>query len=406
MSISAPRMNGEIREEELELKELLSTSNGFERYAAEKMSEFIQVERDYEGFVRDVIVVTEVTAEDLVRVNEEVFVVYSKDVDAVASTIARHGEAPTLIVKGTTVKVTFFPLTTPRLTITQWDLDTQPYDIMKRTQERAGQAMAKLEDQTFLEIVDQLILQSNPRTGTPTQRIVSTNSKVKKSDLLALKKTFSQNNVAFSTYLMHPATYDDFLDWGQDELDPFSQRTVLETGQLPTIWGGLKMVTGLLVPENKIYGLAPKEILGRMPVLRDVTIEVQRVPQTQDKEIMAFEYIGMFIHDMRVVSRVDLGDVTPPTAPTGLTGISSTTTVLSFYWNPSTDDSYTPVTYIVEKYNAATTEWIAEPATRVVGNAFNHTGTHATGDYVYRVIAVDAAGNKSPASNPTITLTV
>ena len=29
MGISAPRMNGEIREEEFELKELLSSSNGF-----------------------------------------------------------------------------------------------------------------------------------------------------------------------------------------------------------------------------------------------------------------------------------------------------------------------------------------------------------------------------------------
>lgn len=56
------------------------------------MPEFIQVQRDYEGFVRDVVMVTEVTPEDLVRVDEEVFVTYSKDVDAVASVIARYGE--------------------------------------------------------------------------------------------------------------------------------------------------------------------------------------------------------------------------------------------------------------------------------------------------------------------------
>jgi hypothetical protein len=392
-------MNGEIREEELELKELLSSSNGFERYAAEKMSEFIQVERDYEGFVRDVITVTDVTAEDLVRVNEEVFVVYSKDVDAVASTIARHGEAPTLIVKGTTIKVTFFPLSTPRLTITQWDLDTQPYDIMKRTQERAGQAMAKLEDQTFLEIVDQLIETNNPRTGSRTQKIISANSKVKKADLLALKKTFSQNNVAFSTYLMHPATYDDFLDWGQEELDPFSQRTVLETGQLPTIWGGLKMVTGLLVPENKIYGLAPKEILGRMPVLRDITIEVQRIPQTQDKEIMAYEYIGMFIHDMRVVARLDLGDYAPPSAPIGLTrtidGSNS-----KFTWN-----------VVVEGYGLVAgynfyIGGVKNNTTLIAGVSPTYTiATPGPGTYSYTVTAVDAAGNESSASTA-VTVTI
>jgi hypothetical protein len=400
MGLTTPRMNGEIREEELELKELLSSSNGFERYAAEKMSEFIQVERDYEGFVRDVIMVTEVTPEDLVRVNEEVFVVYSKDVDAVASTIARHGEAPTLIVKGSTVKVTFFPLSTPRLTITQWDLDTQPYDIMKRTQERAGQAMAKLEDQTFLEIVDQLVNLDNPRTGTKTQKIISANPKVRKADLLAVKKTFSQNNVAFSTYLMHPATYDDFLDWGQEELDPFSQRTVLETGQLPTIWGGLKMVVGLLVPENKIYGLSPKEVLGRMPVLRDITIEVQRIPQTQDKEIMAYEYIGMFVHDMRVVARVDLGDFAPPSAPTNLVRtVSSSNSV--FTWNVVAE-AYG----VVAGYNFYI-NGVKHNTSLIAGVSPTYTipTPTLTGTYNYTVKAVDAAGNESPASN-TVTLTV
>lgn len=300
MSISVPRMNGEVTETELDLRELLSSSNGFERYASEKMPEFIQVERDYEGFVRDVITVTTVSPEDLVRIDEEVFVTYSKDVDATAAIIARNGEAPTLYVKGSTVKVTFFTITTPRLTITQWELDTEPYDLMKRTQEKAGQEMAKIEDQTFLDAVNGLI-ESN--LG---QKVESLNTAIEKADLLAVKKIFSRNNVAFSTYLLNPATYDDFLLWGENELDDTSQRTVLETGQLPTIWGGIKMVSGIMVSEKNIYGLAPKEVLGRMPILRDITLDVQRIPETQDKEVIAYEYIGMFIHSHKAVARLDL----------------------------------------------------------------------------------------------------
>lgn len=300
MAISQPRMNGEILEEELQLRELLQQSNGFERYAAEKMSEFIQVERDYEGFVRDVITVTTVTPEDIVRIDEEAFVTYSKDVDATAAVIARNGEAPTLYVKGRTVKVTFFPVTTPRLTITQWELDTEPYDLMKRTQEKAGQEMAKLEDQAFLDVIDGLI------KANPGQKVTSANTSIEKADLLAVKKIFSRNNVAFSSYLMNPATYDDFLLWGENELDDSSQKTVLETGQLPTIWGGIKMVVGLLVDEKHIYGLSPKEVLGRMPILRDITLDVQRIPETYDKEVLAYEYIGMFVHSHKAVARLEL----------------------------------------------------------------------------------------------------
>lgn len=301
MRYSEPRANYELRDDELDLRDLLSTPEGFDRYAAEKMPEFIQVVRDYEGFVRDVIKVTGVEPEDLVRVDEEVFVVYSLDIPGMSMTIARHGETPSYKIDAATVKVTFFPLTTPRLTITQWDLDTQPYDLMKRTQEKSGQEMAKLEDGEFLHIANKLI------ELNPSQRVTQPEEAVTKAGLLAVKKLFSRNNVAFSTYLMNPAAYDDVLLWGEDDLDDFTQKSVLETGELPTLWGGIKIVTGILVEENKIYGLAPKEIVGRMPILRDVTIDTQRVPETQDREVMAFEYIGLFIHSHLVVARLDMG---------------------------------------------------------------------------------------------------
>lgn len=304
MAISTPRMNGELQEEELELRELLSDPQGFERYAASKMPEFIQVQRDYEGFVRDVIMVTEVTSEDLVRIDEEVFVTYSKDVDATAAVISRYGEAPSLQIKGTTVKVTFFPVTTPRLTITQWDLDTQPYDLMRRTQEKAGQELSKLEDKTFLDAANALV-ESTQAGGKQT--VTQPETEINKPGMLAVKQIFSRNDVAFSSYLMNPVTYDTFLLWGENELDDVTQRTVLETGQLPTIWGGIKMVTGIMIDEKYVYGLAPKEVLGRMPILRDVTIDVQRIPQTQDKEIVAYEYIGMFIHSHLAIARLELG---------------------------------------------------------------------------------------------------
>ncbi|PGQ88303.1 hypothetical protein [Priestia megaterium] len=306
MTISAPRMNGELNEEELELRELLQSPNGFERYAAEKMPEFIQVQRDYEGFVRDVIQTTEVSPEDLVRVDEEVFVTYSKDVDATASVIARYGEAPTLYITGTTVKVTFFPVTTPRLTMTQWDIDTQPYDLMRRTQEKAGQELSKLEDRAFLDSVNALV-ESDEAGGRQT--VTQAENEITKSGMIALKQVFSRNDVAFDKYLMNPVTYDSFLLWGENELDDTTQRTIFETGQLPSIWGGIKIVTGVIVDEKYVYGLAPKETLGRMPILRDVTIDVQRIPQTQDKEILAYEYIGMFIHSHLAIGRLELGAV-------------------------------------------------------------------------------------------------
>lgn len=294
-----PRNTMSYTEDQLQMEALLNEPNGFERYASEKMPEFIQVVRDYRGFVRDIMPTPPVSKEELVRVDEEVFVSYSKDIDSVAFVSARSGEAPTQYIKGETIKVPFRQIISPRITITQWDLDTEPYNLMQRAQERAGQALARIEDQMWLDLADTLV------EAYPSQKIESANSIVEKADMIAIKRVFSRHDVAFSGYLMNPATYDDFLLWGENELDPVSQRTVLETGQLPTIWNGVKMISGILVPENVMYGIAPKKLLGRMPILRDITIDVSRIPETQDKEILAYEYIGMFIHSHKAVVRLD-----------------------------------------------------------------------------------------------------
>ena len=294
-----PRSLNSYTQDQMEMEALLNQPNGFERYASEKMPEFIQVVRDYRGFVRDIMPTPPVDRSELMRVNEEVFVSYSKDIDSEAFVSARNGEAPTQMIKGTTIKVPFRQIITPRITITQFDLDTEPYNLMERAQERAGQAISRIEDEMFLELADKLV------EAHPDQRVESTNTAIEKADMLAIKRIFSRRDVAFSGYLMNPAVYDDFLLWGENELDPVSQRTVLETGQLPTIWNGVRMVSGILVPENKVYGIAPKELIGRMPILRDITIDVQRVPETQDKEIMAYEYVGMFIHSHKAIARLD-----------------------------------------------------------------------------------------------------
>lgn len=298
---SEPRGNYEIREQEHDLRELLKQPEGFERFAREKMPEFIQVERDYEGFVRDVIMVTTVEPEDLVRVDGEVFVTYSLDIPGMAMALARNGEAPSQYIDVDTIKVSFHSLDTPRITINQHDLDTQPYDLMKRTQEKCGQEMAKLEDGAFLKIADELI------AANPTQRVTQAEAAVSKAGLLSLKKIFSRNNVTFSTYLMNPATYDDLLLWGEDDLDDNTQKTVLQTGEIGTLWGGIKIVVGILIDEKRIYGLAPKDILGKMPILRDVTLDAQRVPETREREVMAYETLGLFVHSHKCVARLDLG---------------------------------------------------------------------------------------------------
>lgn len=294
-----PKSGRSVSQEQLEMQRLLSDPRGFERYASEKMPDFIQVVRDYRGFVRDLMPTPTVDPTELTRLNEEVFVTYNVDIDSVAFVSAQMGEAPTQFIKAKTIKVPFIELKTPRLTITQLELDTQPFELMERAQQRSGQAMSRLEDELWLTTADAIV------DAYPTQQLTSTNASIEKADLVAIKQKFSRNDVPFGGYLMNPVVYDDFLLWGENDLDPVTQRTVLETGDIPTIWNGVRMVSGISVPEKYVYGVANKEVLGRMPILRDVTIKINEIPETNDREIFAFEYVGLFIHSHLAVVRLE-----------------------------------------------------------------------------------------------------
>ncbi len=93
------------------------------------------------------------------------------------------------------------------------------------------------------------------------------------------------------------------------------------------------------------------------------------------------------------------GDVTPPTAPTGLTATANlATSTIALSWTASTDD--VGVTgYRVFRDNGTT------PIATVSGTTFNDTGL--LGTHVYAVAAIDAAGNQSALSNSaTATVTI
>jgi len=93
------------------------------------------------------------------------------------------------------------------------------------------------------------------------------------------------------------------------------------------------------------------------------------------------------------------GDVTPPSAPSGLTATADLVTrTITLSWTASTDD--VGVTgYRVFRDNGST------PISTVSGTTFNDT--NQLGTHVYAVAAIDAAGNQSALSNSaTATITI
>jgi RHS repeat-associated protein len=90
-------------------------------------------------------------------------------------------------------------------------------------------------------------------------------------------------------------------------------------------------------------------------------------------------------------------DITPPTAPTGLTATAVGLSQINLSWTASTDNVGVPG-YLVERCQGAGCTKFAQ-IVAVAGTSFSNTGVTAGTSYSYRVRANDAAGNLSGYSN-------
>jgi chitodextrinase len=88
-----------------------------------------------------------------------------------------------------------------------------------------------------------------------------------------------------------------------------------------------------------------------------------------------------------------LGETTPPTAPTNLTATAVSGTEIALSWTAATDnvgvDRYTVIR------DGSPVATVTAPTT-----TFTDTGLQPATSYTYTVLALDAAGNASPTSNP------
>ncbi len=91
-----------------------------------------------------------------------------------------------------------------------------------------------------------------------------------------------------------------------------------------------------------------------------------------------------------------LPDVTPPSTPTQVTASAAGESEVTLAWAPSTDD-VAVAGYDVRRDDA--------PVARLAGPGAREGGLRAATRYCYRVIAFDAAGNRSASSEPACAVT-
>jgi hypothetical protein len=299
----------ETQNADYNLAKLLDTPGGFEKIALEKLPPFIRETRDYEAFGRQVLLAHNVTSEELHLINGEPYFYYPKDFNSHAAFYADDGQVPRLQIEGEGVNVGIMTILSDDTTINIKRLMVQKYNYLERVRELSGQAVAKIEDKKILDLVERLLLGSSVDPINPEhagQIVTTADTLLSKTHLVSLKKCLSQWNIPLAAYVLNQSRLDDILVWATTEVDQLTMREMLESGVKYSIWGSVKLVTSPIVNINTIYAFSEPDFVGRMPILKDLTVRLTETANKLEKGLFMFEFLGIYMASQKAVGKLIL----------------------------------------------------------------------------------------------------
>lgn len=287
---------------------LLETPGAFEKFASEKLPEFIREARDYESFGRQILLVHNITGEDVHLINGEPYVYYPKDFDSHAAFYGDDGQVPRYQIEGDGVNVGIITISSDDTTIHLKRLMVQKYNYLERVRELSSQAMVKAEDSKILDLTEKLLMGEGTEVAPENAGQIVTTADVllSKNHLVMLKKCLSQHDVPLACYVMNQVRIDDILTWATTEIDQLTQREILESGAKYSIWGGIKLIPSRTVKRHCIYAYAEPQYVGRMPILKDLTVRLTQTQNKLEQGLFMFEFLGIYMASQKAVAKLVL----------------------------------------------------------------------------------------------------
>ena len=288
---------------------MLEQADGLEKIALAQLPPFIRETRDYTGFCRKLIVAHNVSSDDMYFIDQEPVVYYPKDLNSRAAFYGDDSQIPRYQIEGDGVNVAIMTVAADDTVIHIKRLMVQKYNYLERVRELSGQAMAKAEDTRFLNLVEALLKGGgdNVHPEFEDQIVKSTATSLTKNDLVDLRKKITQNNIPVASFLMHPARQEDVLKWGfgvnGSDVDQLTQREMIESG-VKYAFFGTKIITSIIIPMDVVYCFAEPEYVGRMPIMKDLSVRLTERENKLEKGLFMYEFIGMYLASQKAVAKL------------------------------------------------------------------------------------------------------
>lgn len=260
---------------------------------ANSMANPIRRNLDYHGVARRAFVVDPIAP--------GAFATYERDIDVSAVVISSNGSGPESRVFGDRITVPEFELfSNPTVRIRE--VRTRRFNVIDRAVQKARQEIMAQEDANAFAAIDGAAQIDNTLQDISDAGLL-------KRDLVNLKQQIDQWDLVTTKYFMNISEFTDILKWGSGggqgsnggDVDPVTQREILQTGLYAKIWGA-DIIVSKIVPPGTVYGCADPEFVGVMPVRQDIEVLPADEPKRLSLGWVVSEIIGLCVANARGVS--------------------------------------------------------------------------------------------------------
>jgi hypothetical protein len=257
---------------------------------AQAMASPIRRNLDYHGIGRRCLVVDPLPQGALAT--------YDRDIDVTAVVISSNGTGPESRVFGDRVVVPEFEIfSNPTVRIAE--VKRRRFNVIDRAVQKARQEIMAAEDANLFAALDFAATVENTAMDIADAGLL-------KRDLRELKVQVDRWDLVTSKFFMNINEFNDILGWGSGggqgssggEVDPVTQREILQTGLYAHIWGA-DILVSKIVPPGTVYSTADSEFLGVMPIRQDIEVLPADEPKQLKLGWVVNEIIGLGIVNPR-----------------------------------------------------------------------------------------------------------
>ena len=277
------------------ISEYIRTPAGRARLAA-SMTQPLRMRRDYSAVGRKTFRVEELP--------DGALPIYDKDPEVTAYVVGEEGENILAIQKPRRVLFPLFEIASnPEIPLSQ--IKERRFDMIERSQKLAKSQIQAAEDERVFAVLDAIAVNGFDSVPGGTNADIPVVAPISGAVIADAISLVERHDLHAARIYMNPRDYADIRKFGRDILDPETQRELLRTGLMGTMYG-CQIVTSRLVPVGTVYICCDPEMFGRIPVRTELTVLSADDPKARTIGFSVFENLGLGAYNPRGLARLSI----------------------------------------------------------------------------------------------------